>query len=174
MVSIIDSLALEHTVFSQLFNQIESLLPRLTTPEEAQLLGRLVEGILAGHGEREENLAYAALDQFLANQNELDCLYQDHEEIDGRLERLRSADTLPEARKLLKEALQASRQHFKREELLIFPKLKTAFDDETLSELSEAWQKWDAAPQQPRTSARTTGPIPTPAPAARTKQRAQP
>ena len=168
MITIIDSLALEHTVFSQLFQQIEALLPQLTTAQEAKLLGRLVEGILAGHGDREENLAYAALDQFLANHNELDCLYQEHEEIDGRLERLKIAHTLPEARQLLKEALHASRQHFKREELLIFPKLKTAFDEETLSELSEAWQKWDAAPVKPRTSARPTSSAPPPTPAVRT------
>ena len=174
MITIIDSLTLEHTVFGHLFHQIESLLPQLTTPQEAQLLGRLVEGILASHGDREENLAYAALDQFLANQNELDCLYQDHEEIDGRLERLRSAATLPEARQLLKEALHASRQHFKREELLIFPKLGKAFDEETLSELSEAWKKWDAVPLKPRSPARPTGAIPKPAPVARTYQRTQP
>ncbi len=174
MITIIDSLTLEHTVFDHLFHQVESQLPQLTTPQEAQLLGRLVEGILASHGDREENLAYAALDQFLANQNELDCLYQDHEEIDGRLERLKNARTLPEARQLLKEALHASRQHFKREELLIFPKLKTAFDEETLSELSEAWQKWEAVPFKPRTAARPTGSVPTPAPAARANQRTQP
>ena len=174
MITIIDSLTLEHTVFGHLFHQIESLLPQLTTPQEAQLLGRLVEGILASHGDREENLAYAALDQFLANQNELDCLYQDHEEIDGRLERLRSARSLPEARQLLKEALHASRQHFKREELLIFPKLKTAFDEETLSELSEAWQKWDTVPLKPSTSARPTGSAPPPTPAVRADQRTNP
>ena len=145
MITIIDSLEVEHTVFGTLFSQIEGLLPRMATLNEAKFIGTLMEGLLAGHGDREENLAYASLDQFLANQNELDCLYQDHEEIDVRLERLKTASTLPEARQLLKEAIQATRQHFKREELLIFPKLKAAFDEETLAELNEAWLKTDRA-----------------------------
>jgi hemerythrin-like domain-containing protein len=138
MMTIIESLTAEHGVFETLFEQIETLLPELKTLNEAKLLGRLLEGLLAGHGEREENLAYAALDQLLADRGQLDRLYQDHQEMDKQFGELKAATSLSDARQRLLNLLMAARLHFKREEQLIFPKLKVAFSQETLARLNGA------------------------------------
>lgn len=148
MMTITDSLIVEHFVFEGLFDRIETLLPGLEQLNEVKLLGDLVEHLLEEHGDQEENLAYAALDQLLADRGQLDGLYQDHQEIDLHLTAIKAARTLPEARRLLQKAIRASRKHFQREEHLIFPEFEKAFQAETLAELARARLNRDGAPAQ--------------------------
>ena len=148
MMTITDSLIVEHFVFESLFDRIETLLPGLEQLNEVQLLGGLVEHLLVEHGGQEENLAYAALDQLLADRGRLEVLYQDHQEIDLHLTALKTARTLPEARRLLQKAIRASRKHFQREEHLIFPEFEKVFQAETLAELARARLNRDVAPAQ--------------------------
>ena len=75
-------------------------------------------------------------------------MYQDHQEIDLHLRTVKTARTLPEARRLLQKAIRASRKHFQREEHLIFPEFNRAFQAETLAELARARLNRDVAPAQ--------------------------
>jgi len=68
----------------------------------------------------------------------------DHE-IDDRLRRVHTARTCAEARRLLKEAILASREHFHGEERSVFPLLEKSLRKETLSELGKAWIQREAA-----------------------------
>ena len=118
---ITDTLAREHTLFCNLFDEIGRLLPGVQTVAEVRLLSRLVEGVLAHHADVEQNLAFAALDHALAEKGELKRLYQDHQEIDARLHGAAQATEFAEAVRLLKAGLKASREHFRREERTVFP-----------------------------------------------------
>jgi hemerythrin-like domain-containing protein len=138
MATIIDSLVSEHGVLTDLFDEIKRLLPDVQTVAEVRLLVRLVEGVLSRHADAEQNLAYAALDHALAEKGQLDRLYQDHQEIDARFRRARTATDLGEAVKLLKAGLHASYDHFRREELTIFPMFKKMFDTASLELLADS------------------------------------
>ncbi len=127
------------------FEQMDQLLPRLGTVAEARLLAGLAEGLLRDHGDMEKNLAYAALDHALADRGRLDRLYEEHQEIDGRLERARSARNLADARRLLRAALQAAREHFKYEEEHVFPVIERSLRRDALDELGNAWLRQHAA-----------------------------
>lgn len=135
MLTIIEALKVEHSVFVTVFDQIDSLLPELRTLAEVKNLAALVEGLLQGHADTEENLAYAALDHVLQDQGMLSRLYQDHQEIDGHLLKVKSARNLAAARRLLHAALLASRRHFRHEEQSIFPLIENMFQSGTLAEL---------------------------------------
>ncbi|MGD0615353.1 MAG: hemerythrin domain-containing protein, partial [Verrucomicrobiota bacterium] len=69
----------------------------------------------------------------------LDCLYEDHEEIDGRLAQIKATQDLKEARRLLTAAITAARKHFQREERIIFPLIERTLQKNTLKELGNAW-----------------------------------
>jgi len=126
-------------VFISVFDWIEQALPRLNTLEEAKMLGGLVEALLRDHGDVETNLAFVALDHALYHhKGHLDRLHEDHDEIDDRLKQVQVATDLADARRLLKAALLASRQHFRREERTIFPLIEKVFQKETLAKLGEA------------------------------------
>lgn len=138
MHTITNTLAVEHSAFLTVFNQIEQLLPRLARLDEVKMLAELVEGLLEEHGDKEENLAYVALDHVLEDRGLVTSLYQDHQEIDQRLARIKSATDLATARRLLEAVLAATRKHFQREEHLLFPLIEKTLRPETLAELGRA------------------------------------
>ena len=140
MLTITETLIVEHRVFCRFFNQVERQLPKLQSLGEVQLLGRMIEGLLDDHSDTENNLAYLTLDHVLEDRGELERLYQDHREIDNHFRQLRETRDLAEAQRLLKKAIAASRIHFQREEQLVFPLINTTLKSETLSQLAVAWK----------------------------------
>jgi hemerythrin-like domain-containing protein len=128
-------LTTEHALFCELFDEVDRLLPDVRTVAEVRLLGRLVEGVLSRHADVEQNLAYAALDQALAEKGELNQLYQDHEEIDACLHHATLAKEFVEAVRFLRAGLKASREHFRREEETVFPLFEKLFDPAALEAL---------------------------------------
>ena len=72
-------------------------------------------------------------------------MHQDHHEIDDRLTKVRSASTCAQARRLLKSAITASREHFRAEERSVFPLLERTLQEETLTELTKKWMQREAA-----------------------------
>ena len=128
-------LTTEHAVFCELFDEIDSLLQDVRTVAELRLLSRLVEGVLSRHADVEQNLAYAALDQALAEKGELKQLYQDHEEIDASFHHATLAADFVEAVRFLKAGLKTSREHFRREEESVFPLFEKLFDPAALEAL---------------------------------------
>jgi hemerythrin-like domain-containing protein len=141
-------LTTEHTVFCEMFNEIDRLLPDVRTVTEVRLLSRLVEGVLSRHADVEQNLAYAALDHALAEKGELNQLYQDHEEIDACLHHATLAEEFTEAMRFLRAGLKASREHFRREEETIFPLFAKLFNPAALEALGVG-ASGSASPQWP-------------------------
>ena len=144
-MKITEALVAEHTIFLGVFDQIERALPSLNTPAEVGTMARIVEGMLEGHAKSETDLAYLALDHVLENHGGLERMHQEHYEIDGRLQKVRTAKTCAEARRLLKTAITFSREHFRGEEKNVFPLLEKALQDETLLELGKVWMERRAA-----------------------------
>lgn len=136
---ITDALRAEHTIYLNVFDQIERVLPSLTTPGEVRTMAHIIEGLLESHASRETNLAYLALDHVLAEKGDLDRMHEDHHEIDARLKRVAGANTSAEARRLLKAAIQSSREHFRLEEKTLFPLLERVLERETLTSLGRSW-----------------------------------
>lgn len=141
---ITEALIAEHTIFLGVFEQIERALPSLATPAEVATMASIVEGLLRGHAQAETDLAYLALDHVLENDGALNRMHQDHHEIDDRLRRVHAARTCAEARRLLKAAIVASRDHFQGEERHVFPFLEKTLQEETLTELGQAWMQRQA------------------------------
>jgi hemerythrin-like domain-containing protein len=141
MASITKVLTMEHEVFCKVFEQVERVLSGVSTTTEVQMLASVVEGLLAGHGETESNLAYAALDHVLADHGALKQLYQDHHEIDDHFKRVHQATDPAAALRLFKKALAATREHFRREEKFVFPILERTLRPDTLWILGGESQK---------------------------------
>jgi hemerythrin-like domain-containing protein len=138
-MKITEVLVAEHAIFLGVIAQIERALPGCATLPEVRVLAGIVEGLLRPHAETESNLAYAALDQALAERGSLDRLYQDHHEIDAGLKNVSRARTCAEARQLLEASLRATREHFRYEERNVFPLLEQWLQGESLAELGRVW-----------------------------------
>ena len=138
---ITEALVAEHTIFLNVFDQIERVLPSLATPAEVQTMASIVEGLLQGHAKTETDLAYLALDHVMHHNGELKRMHQEHHEIDDRLRKVHAAGTCAQARRLLKSAITASREHFRAEERSVFPLLERTLQEETLKELGKNWMQ---------------------------------
>ena len=145
-MKITEALVAEHTIFLGVFDQIERVLPSLTTPMEVVTMARIIEGLLETHAQTETNLAYSALDHVLEHNGELKRMHQDHHEIDARLREVHTAGTVAQARRLLNTAITTSREHFRAEERSVFPLLEKVLQEETLIELGQNWLQRKPAP----------------------------
>ena len=139
MPTITQALVMEHAVFCTVFDQVERVFPKLGSTQEVKLLATLAEGLLSGHAETEKNLAYSVVDHVLKEDGRLNRLHQDHHEIDEHFKRVHRASDLAEAKRLLKKALTATREHFRREEDIVFPFLERVLEPETLETMGDAW-----------------------------------
>jgi hemerythrin-like domain-containing protein len=146
-MKITEALVTEHAVFLGVFEQIERALDGCATLSQIRTMAGIVERLLRPHAESESNLAYAALDQALAERGLLDRLYQDHDEIDAGFRNVRRARTCAEGRRLLEASLRAAREHFLYEERHIFPLLEQWLQGESLTELGRAWHEQRTEPQ---------------------------
>jgi hemerythrin-like domain-containing protein len=138
LMKITEALQVEHGLFGTLFDFIDRQLEGPTTLAEVQLMARLMERMLRKHSDCEEGLMLAALDHLLEEKGQRDRFYQDHQEIDGRLQRLLAVNRLDEAVRLLKEVMGAARQHFRCEERTLFPLIERELQTETLVDLGKA------------------------------------
>jgi hemerythrin-like domain-containing protein len=146
METITKILIMEHAVFCDVFDQIERILAGTKSADEVKALASVVEGLLVSHAETETNLAYCALDHALADKGSLDRLHQDHHEIDDQFQRIHRTTNPAEAQRLLKKALLATREHFQREEKIIFPVLEKTLQPDTLRSLGGKWMESHSVP----------------------------
>lgn len=146
METITKILIMEHAVFCDVFDQIERILAGTKSADEVKALASVVEGLLVSHAETETNLAYSALDHALADKGSLDRLHQDHHEIDNQFQRIHRTTNPAEAQRLLKKALLATREHFQREEKIIFPVLEKTLQPDTLRSLGGKWMESHSVP----------------------------
>jgi len=140
-MKITDALLAEHVVFHNIFDHIENVLPQLKTLAEVKGWARLMEGLLLAHGKTEEDLVFAPLNHYLEQLGQRDSFEHEHREIDNNLLRVKTAKRLPDARKLMQQAVTASRKHFDREERIVFPLAERVMKEETLAELGKVWMK---------------------------------
>lgn len=140
-MKITDILLAEHIVFHNVFDHIEAVLPGLKAAGEVKALAELMETLLRGHSQTEDDLVLAPLEHCLEQIGQRDSFDREHHEIDANLLKVRGAKTLAEARRLLQRAVTYSRKHFDREERIVFPLAEKVMKRETLATLGRAWMK---------------------------------
>ncbi|HEY5911262.1 MAG TPA: hemerythrin domain-containing protein [Verrucomicrobiae bacterium] len=138
-MKITDALIAEHAIYLGVFDEIERVLPSLTTPSELQTMAGIITRILQPHALDENNLAYLALDHALAHKGKLERMHHEHKEIDERLMKVHETGNCSEGRRLLKAAIAASREHFQLEEREVFPLLEKTLKPESLEALGRSW-----------------------------------
>ncbi len=138
-MKITEALLAEHAVFHSLFDHLESALPGLATLAEVKALARLLIAMLEAHSKVEDVLILEPLEDGLEQLGQRESLRHEHEEIDAGLRRVTVSLSLKEARRLLLGAVVYSRQHFDREERVVFPMAERLLKSQTLTALGESW-----------------------------------
>lgn len=140
-MKITEALLAEHLVFHNMFDHIEATASKLKTLAEVKSLAALMESMLRAHSDTEDNLFLGPLEHCFEQIGQRDAFVEEHQEMDGNLQRVQAATRLRQARQLLLAAVAHSRRHFDREERIVFPMAERVLKAQTLSDLGRAWME---------------------------------
>jgi len=140
-MKITEAIAVEHATLLRVFDEVERVLPGLTSAAEVGTLAAIVEGLLSTQAQLEANFAFAALDDALPHKGRLAALHRDHRELDEQVRQVQEASTCEGASRLLRAAMGAAREHFRHEERDLFPVLERSLGLGVLAALGEAYRK---------------------------------
>lgn len=138
-MKITDALLAEHVVFHNLFDYVERATPKLRTLGEVRALAGLIGAMQEAHGQVEDELVMEPLAHCLDQLGQNEPLHAEHDHIEAVLAQVRTCRDLRKAKKLLHGAVVISRQHFDREERVIFPLAEKWLKPKTLQTLGTEW-----------------------------------
>ena len=104
--------------------------------------GGTLESALRSHAKIEDELLFKTMEPFLPEgAGPLVVMRAEHEEIEGNLERLHHADDVEEARGILVRLAAVAREHFSKEEGILFMLADEHLGEEKLVELGGRWSQ---------------------------------
>ncbi len=138
-MKITEALFAEHLVFHNLFDHIETVVPRMKTLGEIKAVAALMENMLKGHSDTEDQLFMGPLEHCFEQIGQRETFHQEHEEIDENLRMVQKSRQVKDARKKLLAAVAYSRKHFDKEERIVFPMAEKVLNSKTLTSLGQTW-----------------------------------
>ena len=97
-------------------------------------------GALESHSKIEDQFLFQVLEPFFpSGQGPLAAMRAEHDEIDGSMERVLASTDLEERRALLKRISELAREHFAKEEQVLFPMAEQRLGVARLEEIGERW-----------------------------------
>lgn len=140
-MKITDALLGEHAMIYRLLDHCSAGADAWSL-EEARTAGGTLAAALLAHAHVEDELLFRALEPHLsAAAGPLAVMRQEHDEIEGSLARLAEARDAESARMLLRYATSVARQHFAKEEQVLFPMAEQFLSPERLNELGGQWSE---------------------------------
>ena len=136
---ITDALLGEHGVFYAQFDHLQEAMPVAETLAQVKDQAALLAAALKPHANLENDLLFAALDPYLGQMGPLTVMRREHDEIEGALARVQEVQDLAEARDLVLHALYVARDHFAKEEQVLFPMAHQVLSAEVLTQLGAQW-----------------------------------
>jgi len=140
-MKITEILMAEHAVFHNLFDHVETALPRTRTTAEVKSLATLVDRVMAPHSKTEDDLFIEPLEHCFEQIGQNETFHAEHRRIEEMLATVQKTRTLAMAKKMLLGAIAASREHFDKEERIVFPMAERVLKPKTLSDLGAEWLK---------------------------------
>jgi hemerythrin-like domain-containing protein len=138
-MKITEILMAEHAVFHNLFDHIEASAPKLKTLGEVKALAAVVDKVHAPHSKTEDDLFIEPLEPYFDQMGQRETFHDEHEHIEAALAKVQKARPVKEAKKILLNAIAASRKHFDKEERIVFPLAERILKTKTLTDLGAQW-----------------------------------
>lgn len=137
-----DALLGEHGAFYALFDHVEEIARTAGGVAQIQSAVTVLETMVLSHATLEENLLFAALEPHLGRDTgPLAIMQAEHEEMEVLLGRIEEASDIGTAVGWVERALSSARNHFKKEEEVLFPMAVTLLGDDALERLEYEWAK---------------------------------
>lgn len=139
-MKITDALLGEHDLFYAYFG---TLATRMEAGDHAgvRVLATSLVSLLRAHALAEDELLFPALDGVLGDGGPPPVMRDEHAEIDGLLDEIKTADTNTQAAAVMAQLLDLVYGHFDKEEEVPFPMAEQLLDADVLTDLGLRWAK---------------------------------
>lgn len=138
-MKITEALVAEHLVFHNLLDHVEKVAPVMKTLAELKSLAALTAAMLDAHSRTEDALLIAPLEPSFEQLGQRQTFHDEHHLIDENLALVQKAKSLKEGRHLLLTTVMLARNHFDKEERIVFPMAEKILKTKTLNELGQTW-----------------------------------
>lgn len=138
MITITDALRGEHAVIYRLLSHVESACDEGDL-RRTQILAGELEAALEAHARLEDELLFSSLDGVLPPQGPLVVMRAEHEEIEGLLASFPGFENAVEACRSVQRLVAVARDHFAKEEQVLFPMAEQMLPAAQLQQLGERW-----------------------------------
>jgi len=129
----------EHAVFYAQFDHLDQTVPGVGDLTIIHTQTTLIASALATHAQLEEDLLFKALDPHLGEMGPLAVMRMEHQEIESTLEQILNLEDLVEAKQKLLHVVHLAREHFAKEEQVLYPMASKVLGSEQLTTLGEQW-----------------------------------
>lgn len=137
---ITDAFRGEHGVFYAQFDLIDRIVPDAGSAAEVRAVAEMLGAALIPHAKLEDELLFNPLEEYAGpDADPISIMRFEHDDIETSLMRAQTSRDLSEAQGLLLLAVERAREHFAKEELVLFPLAEREIDRERLEELGEQW-----------------------------------
>ena len=138
-MKITEALLGEHGLFYAEFDQLQASVPKADDIDAVKSQGALLRAGIESHASLEEDLLFVNLDQQVGPMGPLAVMRSEHEEIERTMSLLAEVEDLEQARDQLLHAVQVAREHFAKEERVLFPMAEQVLRPEELHQLGARW-----------------------------------
>lgn len=129
----------EHGVLYALFEYVEKDLAGMETLAEVQGAGAALTATLGSHARIENEILFPSLEPQLGPGGPIPVMREEHDEIEGALEDIANAASRDAAVSQLRYALQLAREHFAKEEQVLFAMAQEMLDGAELERMGAMW-----------------------------------
>ncbi len=138
-VKLTDALLGEHGVIYALFDQIEAVTATATSVAQIQEAMVVLSAVVLSHANLEEELLFPALETHMGTTGPLAVMRTEHDEIEHALRQIEEVGDLDDGADCVARALSIVRNHFQKEEEVLFSIARQTLDEETQIRLGKAW-----------------------------------
>lgn len=137
-MKITDALLGEHAVIYPGLDRIVEA--SFATAEEMRAAAAILAAGLASHARIEDELLFVPLEEQIGGEmGPLAVMRLEHDEIEGVLERLQEVEGPTEGRTIATRLAQLARDHFAKEEQVLYPMAENVLDADELERLGAEW-----------------------------------
>lgn len=138
-MNILQALLGEHGAFYAQFTHLEQHLAEIQDLDTIHELGKMLAAALATHAGLENELLFTRIESQMGPIGPLMVMRMEHDQIESLLEELPRLDQVAAARQTLTQAIAIARQHFAKEEQVLFPMAAQNLPTADLEQLGAAW-----------------------------------
>lgn len=140
-MKITEALLAEHVVYHTMFDHLERTVPALKSTAQIKALAGLLEAMLRAHSAVEDALLIEPLEHCIDQVGHRESFHGEHEEIESNLAAIQQVKQAAKARRLLLAAVLLAREHFDKEERLVFPLAEKVLNANTVKSLGQHWRE---------------------------------